>query len=252
MAVGIGLLLSSEDVVILFGEYTVSFFMTKSKTGIKNNPKNKINSRFLLSIASYFTTRKQIILVLSLLFLSASIYILLGGSQSFKKTHKPEDSKKEYWMILLRKSNIEKLYLGRPGDKKKSNLVKTFSVKTGIPGQKPTPLPKLLGRDYWLITDKFDAKDYPETAPYFLKLDVPVSDKYPYGPDPYEECADGQCNWELPGYFGLHGINGDSSRLSSYDPGSSGCIRHEDQDITFLYNLFDPKKEEIRYYVEDI
>ena len=68
---------------------------------------------------------------------------------------------------------------------------------------------------------------------------------------PYTEC-NGQCNWILPGAFGLHGVNGDLSRLSIENPGSSGCIRHSDEDITYLYNNLDPQKEEIRYYIEDI
>jgi hypothetical protein len=157
-----------------------------------------------------------------------------------------------YWFSLERKSNIEKLYFGEAGNAANSNLIKTFIVKVGIPGQKPTPLPKLLGRDYWLIIDKYETKDNPETAPYFLKLDIPVGEEEPFGPEPYLECEGGQCNWELPGAFGLHGVGGDESRLSDENLGSSGCIRHSDSDIIQLYNLLDPRKEEIRYYVYDI
>ncbi len=102
-----------------------------------------------------------------------------------------------------------------------------------------------------MIIDKVSAKDNPETAPYFLTLDVPVGEEEPFGPTPYLEC-DGQCNWKLPGYFGLHGVNGDNSRLSKDNLGSSGCIRHKDEDITFLYNILDPKNKEIRYYIDDV
>lgn len=48
------------------------------------------------------------------------------------------------------------------------------------------------------MIDKVEAVDNPETAPYFLTLDIPVSDEEPFGPAPYLEC-DGQCNWVLPG-----------------------------------------------------
>jgi len=161
------------------------------------------------------------------------------------------NTKPSYWLLLHRKSNIEFLYSGVPGQKDKSTLVKTFTVKTGIPGQSPTPLPKFLGREYWVITQKEESKDNPETAPYFLTLDIPVSDIEPFGPTPYNEC-NGQCNWILPGYFGLHGINGDEQKLSNEGPGSSGCIRHKDQDIVYLYNLLDFNKGEIRYYIEDV
>jgi lipoprotein-anchoring transpeptidase ErfK/SrfK len=129
-------------------------------------------------------------------------------------------------------------------------LLKTFSVKTGIPEERPTPLPQLVGRDYWLITDKASSKDNPETAPYFLTLNIPAPESSPYGPSPYDEC-NGQCNWILPGAFGLHGVNGDKTKLAEENPGSSGCIRHTDEDITYLYNLLDLRKEKVRYYIED-
>ncbi len=172
---------------------------------------------------------------------------------SFKPVEKVKVEKPEagYWLILQRKSNREFLYKGIYGNKNKSKLIRAFEVKTGIPQESPTPLPQLLGEDYWLITEKFESFDNPETAPYFLALNIPVSDEPPYGPTPYLEC-DGQCDWILPGYFGLHGVAGDPQRLSTENDGSSGCIRHTDADITYLYNLLDPKKEEVRYYVEDI
>ena len=167
--------------------------------------------------------------------------------------------KELYWFVLHRESNREFLYLGLPGDKEKSKLVREFVVKAGVPGIKPTPLPQLVGRKYWRIVAKEDSSDNEETAPYFLRLDVPGVEEEPYGPVPYTECIDPftqsegiQCNWELPGYFGLHGVNGDNSRLSSENSGSSGCVRHTDEDITYLYQLLDPQKEEIRYYVENV
>lgn len=160
------------------------------------------------------------------------------------------NEKRPNWLILHRKSNTEFLYQGVPGDKKQSKLIKTFTVKVGIPSQRPTPLPQLLGREYWLITEKAASED-PETAPYFLTLDVPTGDEWPYGPTPYLEC-NGQCDWVTIGYFGLHGVNGKIDKLSKEDPGSSGCIRHSDEDIVYLYNLLEPEKEEIRYYIEDV
>jgi lipoprotein-anchoring transpeptidase ErfK/SrfK len=156
-----------------------------------------------------------------------------------------------HWLVLHRKSNIEYLFYGVPGDANQSELLKTFKVKTGIPGERPTPIPQLLGQNYWLITEKFDSSENPDTAPFFLKLNVPAPSEQPFGPSPYTEC-NGQCNWILPGAFGLHGVAGDSSKLSDANPGSSGCIRHSDEDITFLYNTLDPAKEETRYYIEDL
>ncbi len=191
---------------------------------------------------------KKTVIVLQILF------ILLASFFFFSRSHREsvlsEQAKQEYWLLLFRKSNREYLYFGVPGDKIHSSLKKAFIVKTGIPGERPTPLPEKLGRKYWLITDKSVSVDNPETAPYFLTLDIPVSDTAPYGPYPYEEC-EGQCNWKLPGAFGLHGVNGDKSRLSVDDPGSSGCIRHSDEDITYLYTILDPKVSPVRYYIED-
>ncbi len=185
-------------------------------------------------------------------------FVILGGIfyLSGQKTQEGDiagvqEPPKQYWFMLHRKSQVEMLYYGEPGNTSNSSLIKTFYVKTGVPGKKPTPLPSLVGREYWLLVGKEEAFDNPETAPYFLTLDVPVGDEEPYGPSPYLEC-DGQCNWELPGYFGLHGVAGDPSKLSTENEGSSGCIRHTDEDITYLYNLLNPTKEEIRYYIQDI
>lgn len=157
-----------------------------------------------------------------------------------------------YWLLLHRKSNVEYLFLGSPGKANESKLIKTFKVKTGIPNQTPTPLPQLFGKKYWIIIEEQIEEENPETAPYFLTLNIPVSDEEPFGPTPYLECGGTQCSWNIPGYFGLHGTGGNPDKLSVEDPGSSGCIRHSDEDITYLFNLLDPEKDEIRYYVEDV
>jgi lipoprotein-anchoring transpeptidase ErfK/SrfK len=187
--------------------------------------------------------------------LLAVLLFLLIGIAPFIHTPNQEviakEEVKNHWLLLHRKSNIEYLYFGVPGERDKSELLKTFIVKTGIPGERPTPLPQLLGRKYWLLTDKQEQKDNPETAPYFMTLNIPVSEDIPYGPTPYLEC-NGQCDWVLPGSFGLHGDAGDPTKLASDNPGSSGCIRHTTEDITYLYNRLDPQKEEIRYYILDI
>lgn len=200
------------------------------------------------------------ILIIPVILLFVIFGFVFHKNRSFQVSHDTLSAKTEssYWLILHRKSNLEFLYFGVPGEKNESRLIKTFRVKTGIPGERPTPLPKLLGRDYWLIVKKAESKDNPETAPYFLALDIPVSETEPFGPKPYLECSDPltgeakQCNWEVLGEFGLHGIGGDDSKLSDEDPGSSGCIRHNDRDITFLYNFLDPENEEIRYYIKDL
>ncbi|EKD86771.1 MAG: hypothetical protein ACD_37C00151G0001 [uncultured bacterium] len=165
---------------------------------------------------------------------------------------------KSHWFLLHRKSSEEFLYYGIMGDVNNSKIVRKFQVKPGIAGQSPTPLPSLAGRDYWLIVKKESSIDNPETAPYFLTLDIPATGDWPYGPVPYTECTDPltgefiQCDWILPGYFGLHGTGGNSLKLTKEDLGSSGCVRHSDGDITYLFNLLKPDEEEIRYYIEDI
>lgn len=158
----------------------------------------------------------------------------------------------QHWMLLHRKSNVEYLLYGSPGNREKSETIRTFTVKAGVPGKKPTPLPQLIGRKYWLLTHKLEAGDNPETAPYFLVLNVPIPSGQPYGPEPYLECDGRQCDWGAPGYFGLHGINGDPSRLAPENEGSSGCVRHTDEDITYLYTTLSPEKNEVRYYIRDI
>jgi hypothetical protein len=192
------------------------------------------------------------------------LIIIVIGIFGFFVLDKPETSEntaaskpsESHWFMLHRKSGKEFLYKGQPGDVNNSKIVREFQVKTGA-SWSPTPLPKLLGRDYWLVVKKESSAENPETAPYFIQLDVPTTEEWPYGPVPYTECLDQagnniQCDWILPGYFGLHGVNGNTSKLSADDWGSSGCVRHTDEDITYLYNLLDPEKEEIRYYIEDI
>jgi len=189
----------------------------------------------------------KLILVLILL---VPVIFLLSMSKENPKAQENISPKKSHWLILHRKSGRELLYYGVSGDPNNSRLIRTFQVKSGSTSS-PTPLPKLLGKDYWLITKKESSVDNPETAPYFLTLNIPTSDEWPYGPVPYLEC-NGQCDWILPGYFGLHGVNGYNSKLSKEDSGSSGCVRHSDLDIEYLYNLLMPDKEEIRFYIEDI
>ncbi|GIW57434.1 MAG: hypothetical protein KatS3mg083_379 [Candidatus Dojkabacteria bacterium] len=193
---------------------------------------------------------KEKIAVLLFFIILLIVLIAIASDFSFStERRQPDKEKKIYWFVLHRKSNKENLFYGVPGQRDKSQLIKTFFVKTGIPGERPTPLPKILGREYWLITKK-ELSSNKETAPYFLTLNIPTADNAPYGPSPYLEC-NGQCNWMLPGPFGLHGVGGDLTRLSPDDPGSSGCIRHRDEDITYLYNLLQPQEQEIRYYIED-
>ncbi len=157
----------------------------------------------------------------------------------------------DYWMLLMRKSRQEFLFQGIPGDKDNSRIIRQFVVNVGVENERPTPLPQLFGREYWNIIAKYEVKDDPETAPYFLTLDVPWSDQYPFGPSPYNECGGEQCDWVRPGSFGLHGVAGNPDKL--VDSGSSGCIRHRDEDITYLYNLLNPSESQlIRYYVKDI
>lgn len=195
---------------------------------------------------------KKIFILLIIFAIAVTFFGYIKIINSGQKDVKSSNIKSSYWLLLHRKSNKEFLLYGVPGMEKQSIIKKTFKVKTGIPGERPTPLPKLLGREYWLITKKESSAENPETAPYFLTLDIPAPESEPFGPAPYKECAGEQCNWILPGAFGLHGINGDNSRLTAENPGSSGCVRHTDEDITYLYNLFDPEKEQIRYYIRDI
>lgn len=198
-----------------------------------------------------FISKIVILIILLLPFFWAKSYSapesqILEAAVSMKEAH---------WLYLDRELGKEYLYFGIPGKEDNSKLVRTFQVKTGA-SWSLTPLPSLLGRDYWIITNK-EPTENPETSPYFLQLDVPVTQDWPYGPMPYTECIDKfsganiQCDWILPGYFGLHGVGGNELKLSDVDFGSSGCIRHSDEDITYLYNLLDPQNEEIRYYIKE-
>ncbi len=185
--------------------------------------------------------------------IGASLFIRNSTSDTSSKhvTESIVEKQEAYWFELQRKSNIENLYRGVPGDKSRSEHIRSFRVKTGVPNERPTPLPELVSREYWVITTKQPEPDNPETAPYFITLDVPAPDTEPYGPVPYNECNGQQCHWVLPGAFGLHGTAGNPDKLADWDQGSSGCIRHSDEDITYLYNLLEPDKEEIRYYIID-
>ena len=227
--------------------------MKKIKTTKKAaNKRGTVKSfrSFLAFIVAYFTTTRRFLLVTLIIFLLGACVGASGMAFSVQEKKPVQTVEKSgYWFVLHRESNIELLYKGVLGDAKRSDLVRSFRVKTGVPGERPTPLPQMIGRDYWLVTAK-STSDNPETAPYFITLDVPTSDEPPFGPKPYEECG-GQCDWVIPGAFGLHGVNGDPSRLSDENSGSSGCVRHSDEDITYLYKLLNPDKEEIRYYVED-
>ncbi len=198
-----------------------------------------------------YTISMRYIILLILFFVSGFVLRRVFVYTQNQHQYESKIEKNVYWMELHRKSEREYVYKGVPGDVKNSNLVRMMSVKVGESGKRPTPLPQLSGKKYWRIIDKLSSHDNPETAPYFLTLDIPSSDEWPYGPMPYEECS-GQCDWETMGYFGLHGVNGDLSRLSAENPGSSGCVRHRDDDITFLYKLLDPAHEEVRYYIQDI
>ncbi|MBA3724351.1 MAG: L,D-transpeptidase [Candidatus Levybacteria bacterium] len=192
--------------------------------------------------------KKVFSLTLLAILLGSIVLLIVNWQEVFMKEQ--ATVKNDYWFVLHRQSQTEQLFQGIPGNQEKSQLIKTFVVKTGIHGERPTPLPQLLGREYWVITKKQPELSNPETAPYFITLNVPAPSEPPYGPSPYEEC-NGQCNWVRQGDFGLHGVAGIPERLTDADPGSSGCIRHTDKDITYLYNLLELDKGEIRYYIED-
>lgn len=218
---------------------------------LKNTIQNPL--RAFKNWGVYFTTKRQIVVVCAAFLFGIILAVFLPINASSQLETEKTVKKEAYWFDLHRKSQVELLYFGIPGDRTESKLIKAFQVKTGMEGR-PTPLPQLYGRDYWVITKKYETTDIPETAPYFIELDVPHTEEYPFGPSPYLECGlnkDEQCNWELSGPFGLHGINGDLTRLDSTNPGSSGCIRHRDEDITYLYNLLDGE-EEVRYYIQDV
>lgn len=171
-----------------------------------------------------------------------------------------------YWFLLERKSKKETLYQGKPGDRTNSRIIRSFQINPGWPGQTPTPISTKLGIPYWIITTyKTNTADEQKSklGPYFLSLNIPYNDpgnncpingvnKNCQGPTPYLECPDranNQCYWPVPGEFGLHGVGNSISRLT--DEGSNGCIRHSNDDITYLYNLLSKYNREIRYYTVD-
>ncbi len=195
-----------------------------------------------------------VLLIIVFLITSVATIFFIFGEKSKTPEVVPEEvisqKQNEYWFKLHRKSKKEFFYKGVPGEINESELIKVFNVNVGISGERPTPLPTLVGKEYWNIIAKFDTNTDPETAPYFLTLDIPWTDVYPYGPEPYTEC-NGQCDWVRPGSFGLHGIAANPEKLT--DAGSSGCIRHTDEEITYLYTLLNPSPENpIRYYIEDV
>lgn len=192
----------------------------------------------------------QLVVILATAFFMGALSMFVGKQTPFFRGEfsvSGSNSRKEYWLELHRRSQQEYLYYGIAGDKKESKLIKNFRVKTGRV-DRPTPLPQALGKKYWKITKKYSSIENLETAPYFLELDIPVEEDF-FGPVPYNEC-NGQCSWEVPGYFGLHCVNGDMTRLDNNNVGSSGCIRHSDEDITYLYNLLEID-EGVRYYIVD-
>ncbi len=196
---------------------------------------------------------RYFIFIFGLVFIIGSIFVFHKSFVHQEEMIVPA----KYWLRLARTSQTETLYKGTPGDANHSQIIRVFQVKTGIDGKSPTPLPRLMGREYWKIIKKESSSDNPDTAPYFLTLDIPSGIDWPYGPTPYEECIDpvsgenAQCDWVQPGFFGLHGVAGNEDKLSSENEGSLGCIRHKDEDITYLYELLDPENEEIRYYVDE-
>jgi len=200
---------------------------------------------------------KSILLSFLTIILVPVLGIVFQSKQEVRGEQIVSTPKASHWFMLHRNIGEEILYLGVLGDVNNSKIVRKFQVKTGA-SWSPTPLPELVGKKYWTIIKKESSKDNPETAPYFLQLDVPTSEQWPYGPTPYTECKDIytgepiQCDWVMPGYFGLHGVAGNPSKLTAEDYGSSGCIRHTDEDITYLFDLLDPEEEEIRYYIKDI
>ena len=126
----------------------------KTKTAKNQTMKNRgIFFRLYFDMVSYFTMRAQKVFIFSLLFALGVLFGVFGVLHVIRYQSKEvlslQVQKQSYWFLLWRKSNVELLYRGISGDASKSELVKVFTVKTGIPGEKPTPLPKLLGKGYW-------------------------------------------------------------------------------------------------------
>src|SRR5688572_20408967 len=114
---------------------------------------------------------KKVLTLFTILIFLITLLIFQLLAQGNSKGVLSVKQKYSYWLMLHRKSNVEFLYFGPSGEKSSSQLVKIFKVKSGIPNLKPTPLPKFLGRKYWLITAKSETFDS-QTAPYFLTLDI--------------------------------------------------------------------------------
>lgn len=183
---------------------------------------------------------------------------ITSGQGANAQISTPDESK--YWLLLHRASKKEELWQGIPGDKNNSKRKEVFDVNPGIPGERPTPLPSKLGKEYFTIKTKRETypeeKNKLEMGNYFLIFDIGLSkeelQKDPFGPSPYNECGadkNSQCNWETPGDFGMHGISGVETKLT--DAGSSGCVRHSDSNMDDLYLLLKDVDYEIRYYIED-
>lgn len=172
-------------------------------------------------------------------------------------TQTPTDN---YWFLLDRLNKKEYLFQGPVGVRDRKYLVREFTVLPGLSGQTPTPVPSKVTptREYWTFnsaTLKSPVGDISNGGqPGFLKLDIPYDNSLG-GPVPYLECGPSgtsQCNWNTPGAFGLHGVDNNHPLT---DPGSSGCIRHNNTDIQYLYNLLsnvvNNNPNTIRYYIED-
>lgn len=195
---------------------------------------------------------------LPILIFSCAILIFVGV-RFFERVRSPgsPDTTTEpphYWLLLHREKGEETLFLGRPGDRSRSEVMRVFQVKMGNPEQSPFPHPELAGKAYYVLTGKEELSPWSAYAPYILPLDVPRDDAGqfapPEGSDVVLSCSDA-CYWNLPAEgFGLHGDRDDPAVWNEAYPGTSGGIVHKTADITFLYDLLSPAGSEIRYYVE--
>ncbi len=174
-----------------------------------------------------------------------------------------------YWFLLNRQKRYEILYKGTPEKITQSQVVKISTINPGSPGDEPTPIPQKLGKKFWSLTGEVrlhpqdsDPTGYEKFGPYFIVLDVPFKNQPDpscnnngttdcYGPVPYKECGpslDQQCNWHTPGEFAIHG----NDKLDP--PGSAGCVRHSNTDITEIYDTLNNAKainSNTRYYAID-
>ncbi|HRN70936.1 MAG TPA: hypothetical protein PLS49_07195, partial [Candidatus Woesebacteria bacterium] len=97
---------------------------------------------------------KKIIFLSLLIGLIGSLVLIQHSKGKQGEVAGVQEPQAQYWFLLYRKSGVEKLYYGQPGNEEQSALMKTFTVKTGVSGKKPTPLPQLVGREYWVIVEK--------------------------------------------------------------------------------------------------